>query len=205
MSTAAEILYGSPLVEAPIAVESSDSAPDPIESIEQIDEQPAPDPVQPATDYIQTIADSVPEAVREARNSIERKLYDSEHQNTLSLQDVAEKLPNLSPEIHEAILKETRAIYSDLGLSAVEARDMINAGKNFDATIPVPTLADQTIEALNKEFGPGAKRAYQAAIDLVARDPRIAYSLSTTGQGNNPQVVLSIAKAGMRLRSAGKL
>jgi len=213
MSTAAEIMYGSATTNEPVAdpVVSDDLTPEPDQA-----HDPAPDPatgsvpanVQPApVNLIEVIQSSLPDVVKEARSSPERVLYSAqvEHSSTISLQDVAAKLPELSPEDHEAVLAEGRELFADLGLTGPEAKSMIAAGAAFDPTIPVTTLADQTIDLLNREFGSGAKGAYQAAIDLVARDPRIVHSLSTSGQGNNPQVVLAIAKAAARLRAAGKL
>jgi len=172
---------------------------------DQDDEQP--EALTPAEEMIQAMADSVPDAVREIRDAPGRVLYPAEveHASTISLQDVQAKLPGLDPAVQAAVLAEGRELFADLGLTGSEAKDMITAGANFDSTQPVATLATQAVEALNKEFGQGAASAYQAAIALVNRDPRVAKTLAETGQGNNPQVVLALAKAAVRLRAAGKL
>lgn len=156
---------------------------------------------------LEALDGAVPDTVREMRGAPERKLFSAqvEHATTITEADVAAVHPNLSPEVQSAIAHEAREIWADMGFSAAEAKDVIAAAKRFDTTQPAEKLWEQTAKALKDALGMQAKAGYEAAIQLANRDERTAKALAMTGQGNNPAVVLALAKSALRLRGQGRL
>lgn len=149
-----------------------------------------------------------PEALREIRDTAERKLFSAqvEHASTVSEAEFQREVPGLSPEAAKVIAREVREIWGDLGFSKTEAKDLIAAGDRFDTTQSTKDSVTATEKALRAEFGKEkVAEAFSLARQLAVRDPRVAEILSRTKQGNNPAVIVAFAKAAMRERNAGRL
>lgn len=106
----------------------------------------------------------------------------------------------------KATIKEMREIACDLGLSAHDAallrdraaalsREPVEAGKQIDVAV----------DMLNRTFGREAKQALNDARKLVARDFRVGRLIESLGLGNDPETVVTLARAARSQRNAGRL
>lgn len=95
---------------------------------------------------------------------------------------------------------EMRAVLSDWGLDASDAKLAVQAISAFDPKADAKTLQASAEKMLADAFGEKASDAAAAARQLAQRDPRVAYWLARSGQGNNPELVVLLAKAAMRGR-----
>lgn len=154
---------------------------------------------------------AIPDTIREMRQAdAARRLVGSpqrEFAAVLTEEQARAAFPHVSPQVVDAVTHEAREVLADLGLTGAEARDLFQPDQpdGFDPRAPLEQHYDAMVDLLNDEFGNDATRAYKAAQALAQRDPRVARVLDQTGAGNNPRVVLALARAGLRLQRAGKL
>lgn len=104
---------------------------------------------------------------------------------------------------------EVRAVCNDLCL---QAEDLTEIGTAIQAAhdnrytdSEREQMRTEGIALVYETFGARAGEAIAAAKALVARDPRVKALMNTTGIGDDPQVILRFARAGMTARNRGLL
>jgi hypothetical protein len=142
----------------------------------------------------------VPQEIYDLRNSQERLLFSAQAEHAQAILDKDFASPDLAPELQQAVAAEAREILADLGLSRSEGLELRSAIVNHDPAVPSAQAWDSMTALLNREFGMNATEAFDRARALVQRDPRVEQILAANGLGNNPKIVLQIARAAMRNR-----
>lgn len=111
----------------------------------------------------------------------------------------------------EMVLKTVsvmRALVGDLSLNRKESVDLVEAIRNAkpqgDEAAAIPRR-EATIDALNREHGDKANKAFRAARAYVAKNPILAGILDRSELGDEPKVVVLIARKALALHEAGKL
>lgn len=157
------------------------------------------------------VAANVPEEVAAARAADEgRKLYSPQTTFAEAVPDtLADALTTagLPAETAAAVVAEVREIAADLNLSADDVKT-IGAALERAPTQPLTRAQlgerwDATVDALNREFGQGAKSAFDNMQRFLAADPRRMQMLAPVG--TDPDTVLRLARAASRARAAGKI
>jgi hypothetical protein len=141
----------------------------------------------------------LPQEVADLRNSPERLLFPASVTHAEAVKD-ADFAALGNPEVQVMVAAEAREVLADLGLNRTEGLELAAAMRSHDPAVPTAQAWDTMTGLLNKEFGINASEAFDRARQLVARDERVAQILSTNGLGNNPKIVLQIARAAMRNR-----
>ena len=176
--------------------------------------EPAPfDDLRPAEEVLYPEKDApsplieVPPEVQALRDDPLRQMYGAQVEFKRVIADEDFVVPEgEDPALATQAARELREIAADIGLSAPDAqmlRDRIQIAKHN--TAPIPDQHDACVDALNAEFGMGAKQALLDARALLRRDPRAAAVIEHLGLGNDPQTVLMIARKAQQARRAGKL
>jgi hypothetical protein len=140
----------------------------------------------------------VPEEVVSLRESPERLLFSAQVEHAEAVKDA--DFASLPLEVQAMVTAEAREVLADLGLNRNEGLELRSAINNHDPAIPTAQAWDTMCELMNREFGVNSKEAFDRARALVQRDERVAQLLDIQGRGNNPKIVLQIARAAMRNR-----
>jgi hypothetical protein len=155
------------------------------------------------------VLQSVPSEIIENRaNDDERLMYDPQITYAEVIPDTLfDRFADLPPETSLAIVGELREMAADMHLTASDVQEIADAGERamYQQALTQQQLAerwDECTEALNKEFGMGAAQAFQDMQIFTAADPRRAAILAPVG--NDPRVVLAVARAAHRAKLAGK-
>ena len=150
--------------------------------------------------------DPVPEEVAALRDDPLRRMYPAQ----VSLQEAIPDQLFTSAEGVDAqagrkVARELREMAADLTLGRGEVQTLRSRAAFVHEHKPDPAAQrEAAVEALNREFGNGAKQALRDARALLQRDPRTAKIIEAMGVGDDPQVVLMIARAARQQRVAGK-
>lgn len=150
--------------------------------------------------------DPVPEEVAVLRDDPLRRMYPAQ----VSLQEaIPDQLftsaEGIDPQAGRKTARELREMAADLTLGRGEVQTLRSRAAFVHEHKPDPAAQrDAAVEALNREFGNGAKQALRDARALLQRDPRTAKIIEAMGVGDDPQVVLMIARAARQQRVAGK-
>jgi len=224
MSTASDLLYGSPPPPAPAAAPVAAPAPVaanlPAEAPAAAPVQapvaapapsaapvsaPAPAPETPAI-TVEAIAANVPADIAKLRAEPSRRLYGTDAALVDVLPD-ADVFDGADPEVQAAMATEVRAIAADVGLSAT---DLTLIRQAFQDVRTTPLTDDQRVEnreqivdALNAKFGQGAHQAWLDVRKFVALDPRRAALIQEVG--DHPATVLRLVDLAQAAKRAGRL
>lgn len=113
-----------------------------------------------------------------------------------------------SDEALAGLAKEARALVGDSLIPPTEIKPLLKIVGEFNDMQLNDTqrgdLHDQAIDALNREYGQGAKAALRDAIRWTHANPKIKAMLEN-GAGDHPQVVLAMVRAAQAARSRGFL
>lgn len=122
--------------------------------------------------------------------------------------DIDGKSVEVTREMAAKTVSVMRALVGDLSLNREESADLMEAIRNAkpqgDEAAAIPRR-EETIEALNREHGDKANKAFRAARAYVAKNPILAGILDRSELGDDPKVVSLIARKALALHQAGKL
>lgn len=122
--------------------------------------------------------------------------------------DIDGKSVEVTREMAAKTVSVMRALVGDLSLNREESADLMEAIRNAkpqgDEAAAIPRR-EETIEALNREHGDQANKAFRAARAYVAKNPILAGILDRSELGDDPKVVSLIARKALALHQAGKL
>jgi hypothetical protein len=146
----------------------------------------------------------VPESVKALRDTPERRMFSAQGSfSTVQVQG------EVSPEVASAASTELREIFADVGASGNDAAEFLSLAAQMTAAPATPEaraeLRASAIDAVNRQYGNDAKSAVDDARALVARDPRVAAMLASTGLGDHPQAVLKIIELARSAKMRGQL
>lgn len=148
----------------------------------------------------------VPEEVQALREAQERKMFSAQDMLKDVIRDSEFKSAELDPEVAKRGIVEVREIAADLGLGKAEIEALKDRATAVRVQpIPESQQVDATISALNREFGNDARQALMDARALVGRDPRVGRIIEAMGIGNDPAVVVMLAKQARSQIAAGHL
>lgn len=151
----------------------------------------------------------VPPEVQELRDLPERRMFDAQSM----LRDVVPELTDeqceaegIDPAVARQGAIELREMAADLDLGVLDVRTLRTRAETLRST-PMETIPQReaAVDALNREFGSGAKQALRDARALVARDPRVARAVEAMGLGDDAETIVMLAKKARSQRVAGKL
>lgn len=200
-----ERIFGTPAaVEATMAPPASEpqSSPTPRDEIAQRYLQKPPEPVviEPPAHIAE---------MRKAAETPADRMF-----KPIALQPVADMMTgatvpaDVPPEVRQAVAIELSLVARDTGLSAEDIAELRREAPAYRELTPEQVQAKrvEATQLLVEEFGAEkATAAMDAAHALAIRDPRMKALLEHTGLGNSPQLVLKLAREGLRQRAAGKL
>lgn len=112
---------------------------------------------------------------------------------------------DLPTPVRESAVKELRGMLEDTGLSPAEARQLLNRPSHVRAE---GRSDEQQRKAARLELSRVFNDPDQALTDvkkLVSRDPRLAKFLTAKGIGNDPETIVTLARAARSQRAAGRL
>lgn len=186
-------------------------------------EQPKPEQQQPATtqqtpeakpadakpaDATTTDAKAqLPDAIRELRDDPLRRMFSPQGTfASVPLEDAMKHLP-LDGETKAAEVAEWREQFEDFGASPQDARELVDAARRFVAEPMTPQRdmanVNSAIDAMNREFGNDAADALADAQAMVRRDSRLVKILESSRLGNDPTVVVKLARLARSQRQRG--
>lgn len=156
-----------------------------------------PDPVE---------LDTVPPEVKELRDAQDRRTFSAQTTYRDAAPDADFEALGIDPEVGRKGMAEVRELFADLDLTPGDVRGLRErAEKLRDAPADAFAQREATVDALNREFGQGAKQALREARALVARDPRVAKMIETMGLGDDAATIVKLAHVARAQRLAGKL
>lgn len=216
---AAERLFGTPPAkQAPTKPVSDPAArmfggPDTEQPAESEPREPSTEAEQAETlfakpEAIAPLAE-VPPEIQDLRGLPERRMFDAQSM----LRDVVQELTDeqceaegIDPAVARQATAEVREVAADLDLGALDVRALRTRVETLRST-PVETITqrESAVEALNREFGNGAKQALRDARALVARDGRVGKLVEAMGLGDDAETIVMLAKKARSQRVAGKL
>lgn len=145
--------------------------------------------------------------VAELREMPERRMYSAQvtlreaipDQEFANVEGIDEKAGNKA-------VRELRELAADLDFGPREIQTLRARAAFVSTSKPdVSMQREAAVDALNREFGQGAKQALRDARAMLQRDPRTAKVIEAMGLGDDPEVVLLVARAARSQRAAGKL
>lgn len=201
-----EAMYGKPQAAQPQAQPDATSEPARQRTAEELAEAAYPEPPEPVQ------LDPVPAEVQELRDDVARRMYSAQDTFRDAIPDADEAqraelaAQGITPEAGRKATAELREIAADLDMSPADVAKVRQRATLVRETQPdVIAQREATVDALNREFGNDAKQAWRDARALVARDPRVGRMIEAMGVGDDPEVVLMIARVARAQRVAGKL
>lgn len=198
-ATAAEIMFGSN--PAPAAPAQDEPHRPHTEKEMQAILYPEPEKPTPLAE--------LPPEIQDLRGLPERRMFDAQSM----LRDVVQELTDeqceaegIDPAVARQATAEVREVAADLDLGALDVRALRTRVETLRST-PVETITqrESAVEALNREFGNGAKQALRDARALVARDGRVGKLVEAMGLGDDAETIVMLAKKARSQRVAGKL
>lgn len=148
----------------------------------------------------------VSDEVQAIRDTQERRMFNAQDMLKDAIKDTEFANAEVDPEVVQRGIVEVREIAADLGLSRAEIQTLKDRTAAYRSQpVPPEQQVDATIAALNREFGTDARQALMDARALVARDPRVGRIIEALGVGNDPQVVVMLAKQARSQIAAGHL
>lgn len=177
--------------------------------VEQPQQQQQPEPHEkPAAQGAEDQPPGVPENVAQLRAADrDRQMFDAQGMYS----DVSLDVPagDEYRELHQAAQHEAREVFADLGMPVEDARQVIDTFRQHTRTPPseetVKGWQTETVGQLRREFGADAARALQDAHQLATRDPRVLATIEAAGLGDNPAIVLRLARLARVERQRGRL
>lgn len=150
----------------------------------------------------------VPPEVQELRDLPERRLFDAQSMLRDAVPEwTAEQCEaeGVDPAAARHAAIELREMAADLDLGTLDVRTLRTRAETLRST-PVETITQReaAVDALNREFGSGAKQALRDARALVARDPRVARAVEAMGLGDDAETIVMLAKKARSQRASGK-
>ncbi len=132
------------------------------------------------------------------------------HGSTMrSIETAATERFNMSPADARVSSKVWGEVFTEFAVAPADAQALTDIGIAVMAgTIPEQTVdgwAGDARASLRSEFGDRADAALADARKLVDKHPRLKAWLESSGMGNNPKVVMSMARKAAQLRAAGRL
>jgi hypothetical protein len=157
---------------------------------------PADQPQEPASPEI-------PDAIRELRDTVERRMYSA--QKTFA--SVELQVDGAAPELVSAATAELREMLADTGASVTDAREFMELAQQTRAATPEAraSMRAEAIAAVRERYRDDADAALADAQALAARDPRVANVLRVTGIGDHPKAVLKFIELARSTRARGQL
>ena len=153
-------------------------------------------------------AAELPEAVKELRNTPERRMFSPQGSFASVQLETAMKDVTLDPAVKTAVAAEYREVFADIGASTQDAQEIVDAVGRFTAEPMAPerdaTNTNSAIQILNEHYGTDAKAALATAQEMIARDPRFARVLEISRLGNDPQTVLKIVQLARSAKMRGE-
>lgn len=197
-----EALYGKTSTVAPVLRPPSDEP-----AQQRTFEQIAEDHYQKDAEPVQL--DPVPPEVQELRDDIARRMYSAQDTLREAIPEAPDEFceaQDVDPKEERKARAEVREMCADLDLGPSEVQSLRQRAERLRETpTDVITQREAAVDALNREFGQGAKQAWRDARALVARDPRVAQLIEAMGLGDDPDTVLLLARKARSQRLAGKL
>lgn len=149
----------------------------------------------------------IPDHIKEMRDAdTGRKLYDPVKTFQVVIPDNALAELEIPPPLQKAVIHEWRHMAADLGMTSDDLLTFKDVVARFEK--PTPEMRanwhDEAVDALNREYGDGAKAALRDAMKLAQRDPRMAKMLDE-GMGDHPKIILQFARLARQARNAGRL
>jgi hypothetical protein len=192
-------LYGSPPAAAPDAA----TAPAPA--------APPPDLAERLFAARQAPAVEVPDniaALRAADTSPEARLYGpTVHEGVLDALKVTQ--PTAADDVVRAQALEWGQVARDVGASHEDVGLVVSTIRRFDIEPPTieqeATMRTQAFKALDDAFGKDAPRALALARALAHRDSRLLEMLDKSGAGNDPKVLVAMARLALSEEMRGRL
>lgn len=201
-----EAMYGKPQTATPPAQQDATSEPAKQRTPEELAEAAYPKPPEPVQ------LDPVPAEVQELRDDVARRMYSAQNtfRDAIPEADEAQRAElaaqGITPEAGRKAMAELREIAADLDLSPADVAKVRQRATLVRETQPdAIAQREAAVDALNREFGNDAKQAWRDARALVARDPRVGRMIESMGLGDDPEVVVMIARIARQQRVAGKL
>jgi hypothetical protein len=113
-------------------------------------------------------------------------------------------------EAEKTFRAEAREQFADLGISPVEAREVVKLIDDaYREGAPSPETLEQwrreSVDQVFRQYGKDAERKLAGAKALVARDPRVKAFLNATGLGSHPKVVALLIEKAHSERARGRL
>ena len=153
------------------------------------------------------IAAGVPAEIRQQRADAARKLYGGDAELAKVMPDEMFKEAGVAPDVQAALAAEVRAIAGDLGLVPADVGGIRTAlaAERANPASDERRVAnrEQIIDAMNRQYGQGAKQAWLDARNFLAQDPRRAAFLAPVG--DDPKTALRIVELAQRAKKAGRL
>lgn len=145
--------------------------------------------------------------IAEIRSTPERRMYSAQStlRDAIPDQEFA-NVKGLDDKVGQAAVRELREMAADFDFGTNEIRTLRDRAAFVAKSAPTTEAQrEAAVEALNREFGQRATQALRDARALLQRDPRAANLIEAMGLGDDPEVVVLVAKAAQSQRMAGKL
>jgi hypothetical protein len=154
--------------------------------------------------------DDLPPAVRELRAQREGWFKPENDYRDAGLEDAFAAF-DLTDQERAAVVGEYKQIFSDLGFTTSDAREVMDLARtvidNPPDEVTESAWQNEAWNELVKTNGgvKGAKEALELAQRLVQRDPRFAAALEATRLGNSPRMILKMVEKARAERARGRL
>ncbi len=216
MQSSAAALYGEP--QAP----AQPATPAPAQPAAQAPAAAAPAPEHPLAKAeriagglyapAEEVKVDVPEAIAELRKADElRAIYGAQGQFGQSIaEDIADgstEFAAFPEELRKAAIAEVRELAADVGLTNEDVSTLKALSSQFSAPTAeqVAQWQNDSILALQRDYGQEWQQALADANALISRDPRLVQIMRAGGRGNHPQVVSMFARLGREARMQGRI
>ncbi|KQR90199.1 hypothetical protein ASG35_03030 [Burkholderia sp. Leaf177] len=150
---------------------------------------------------------NVPAEVAKLRDTSERRMFSPQGTFASVQLEAAMKDVTIDPAIKTAVAAEYREVFADIGASAQDAQEIVDAVGRFTAEPMTPERdaknANSAIQMLTEHYGADAKAALASAVEMVTRDPRFARVLEVSRLGNDPQTVLKLCQLARSQKARG--
>jgi hypothetical protein len=150
-------------------------------------------------------------AIVELRES-DSKIHDATHafDDVIRAEDIGDE--TATPEQKAAAAREYKAMLADVGVSNVEAKEVVTLVRQFAKTPPTDAENAEYVRTsikwlmdINNQDEKLALADLQLAKALMKRDPRMRALVNSNAAGNHPRVVEIAVQLGRKERAAGRL
>lgn len=148
----------------------------------------------------------VPPEVQAIRNRQDRKMFSAQQTLREAISESDFTIPDgTDPKQVTRAVRELRELAADMDFGPREITFIRDRAAAIKASPQDPASQQAAaIEALEREFGSDAAQALNDARALLLRDPRAANLIGSMNLGNDPEMVVLIAKTARSQRAAGK-